>query len=447
MDPSPAVTQSRNPVSFLLVLAGLAAVGWWGHVTHWKFVPGQNSHSAPASSNGAAISRGNAERLELRTTGALQKSGIEFATVIERPMDAEIVANGVITYDQTRIAQLSSRVVGTVWRVEKQVGQPIQKGDVLAIIDAAEVGRIKADFLQAVVAERLKKVNMERLREARSAVPDRTIREAEAAHQEALIRLFNAQQTLVNLGLPIRLEEIAGLQDAALAQRIHFLGLPASITAQLDPETTTANLVPLIAPFHGVVIGQVVALGERVDADDAHHFEIADVSQMWINLDVRAEDAARVRLGQEIVFTVDGTSQELRSTISWISTQVDEKNRMLEVRATVANPIVHSSTGDQDVQRLLLANSFGTGKIVLERKESALVVPAQAIQRDGVQPVVFVQVDDRVFEQRSVTLGIQNGPFAEIVNGVELGNTVATAGSHVLKSEVVRLRMTAGGSH
>ena len=67
---------------------------------------------------------------------------------------------------------LPAALAGTVWRVEKQVGDRVQKGDVLALVDAAEVGRAKGEFLQAIAQLRLSEGDVERLKPlAGGAVP------------------------------------------------------------------------------------------------------------------------------------------------------------------------------------------------------------------------------------------------------------------------------------
>src|SRR6185295_10689995 len=82
--------------------------------------------------------------------------------------------------------------------------------------------------------------------------------EAETALQETQIHLLSAQQTLVNLGLPIRAQDYAGLSADKIAAQIHFLGLPEEIARDLDQETTTSNLFPLRSPLDGVVVERKV---------------------------------------------------------------------------------------------------------------------------------------------------------------------------------------------
>src|SRR5207253_505927 len=76
---------------------------------------------------------------------AVDKAGIEVEPVSKAPVVEYVTGNGEISYDQTRTARLSARVPGTVFRVYKQAGDPVKKGEVLALVDAAEVGKAKSE--------------------------------------------------------------------------------------------------------------------------------------------------------------------------------------------------------------------------------------------------------------------------------------------------------------
>jgi cobalt-zinc-cadmium efflux system membrane fusion protein len=312
--------------------------------------------------------------------------------------------------------------------VYRHVGDPVQKGDLLGLIDAADVGRAKAELLQAVRLLRLRSEERQRQRQGGEAFPERLLREAEAAEVDARIRVFNAQQTLINLGLPVRAAEVIGLADEQLTGRLRFLGVPDSIRGTLDPATTTANLLPLLAPFDGLVIGSDMVEGEVVGSERPQ-FVVADVRRVWVTLDVRQEDVVRVRQGQRITFRPDGMpAVGAEGTVTWISTAVDAKTRTVQVRADVDN------TGGQ-----LRAHSFGTGRILIAEKPAAVAVPSQALQWDGSYPLVFVRRQDGlVFEPRQIRVGIRDPDYTEVLDGLRPGEVVATTGSHVLRSELFK---------
>ncbi|HEX5472728.1 MAG TPA: efflux RND transporter periplasmic adaptor subunit, partial [Lacipirellulaceae bacterium] len=277
--------------------------------------------------------------IQFASVAAMDKVGVDIAIVTERPIVESIPANGELGYDQTRMAHFSSRVPGTVWRVQKQIGDRVAKGDVLALIDAADVGRLKSEFLQAIAQVRLKQDNVDRLRPlAGNVIPAREFLVAQTEADEANIRLHRAQQALVNLGLPVETGEFARVGTEEIARRMQFLGLPAELVSQLDARTTTSNLLPIRSSLDGVVVSRSVVEGEVVDTKSAL-FDVADTSRLWLTLNVRQEDAKYVSLGQKVLFSTNdsSTKPETKSLVSWISTDTDEATRTVKVRVDLAN--------------------------------------------------------------------------------------------------------------
>ena len=83
-----------------------------------------------------------------------------------RPLAGRSGVGGEIAYAQPLVAPLSSPVSGRAWEVtdKGQLGAAVKKGDVLALVDAVEVGKAKAEFLQALAQVELKAKAVERLR-------------------------------------------------------------------------------------------------------------------------------------------------------------------------------------------------------------------------------------------------------------------------------------------
>lgn len=374
-------------------------------------------------------------RIQFVSEEAAVKAGVKDEPVREEAVVEFVAANGEITYDQGRLARLSARVPGSVWRVEKNVGDPVRAGELLALIDAPEVGRTKAEFLQALAQLDGKSKTLERMRPAftQGAVPERQFREAEAAFQEANFRLLGARQALVNLGLPIQTDAMKDLPLEELARRVQFLGLPEEIAKTLDPKTTTASLLPVKAPFDGIVTAREAVAGEMVDPAKVL-FVAADVRQMWLTLDVRLEDVNLATLGRSVRFRPDGSEDEVAGAITWISTAVDEKTRTVKVRADLANP-----------EGKLRANTFGSGRIILREESKAILVPSEAVHWDGCCHIVFVRDKDyrkpdayKIFHVRKVRLGTKDEKHTEILVGVLPGENVASQGSGVLRSELLK---------
>jgi cobalt-zinc-cadmium efflux system membrane fusion protein len=386
-------------------------------------------------------------RVQFASVQAIEKVGVDIAIVGEEPVVEAIEANGEVVYDETRMAHLSSRVAGNVWRVEKQMGDSVSKGDVLALIDSAEVGRAKSEFLQALSQLRLKEATVERLRSlAGSVIPEAQFLEAKAAADEARIQLHRSQQALVNLGLPIEIESLAELNTDDLARRMQFLGLPEELVSSLDVRSTTSNLWPLRSSLDGVIVARHVVEGEVVDTREAL-FDVADISSLWLTLNVRQEDAKYVSPGQTVLFQPSDSERDadIKGTVSWISTAADDVTRTVQIRVDLPN-----------TDGRLRANTFGTGRIVLRDEPKAIVVPSEAVHWDGTCHVVFVrdkkffQPDaPKFFHVRSVRPGVKEGDMTEIIAGVLPGEVIASKNSTVLEAQLLKSSLGAGccGSH
>ena len=382
------------------------------------------------------------KRIQFASPEAVEKVGVDIAIVGERPVVETISANGEIGYDQTRMARFSSRVPGTVWRVQKQVGDRVFKGEVLALIDAAEVGRLKSELLQAVSQVRLKGDNVERLRPlAGNAVPQREFLEVQTEADAARIQMHRAQQALVNLGLPVELNDILKLSSDELAKRVQFLGLPSDVMAGLDPQETTSNLLPVRSSLDGVVVKRNAVDGEVVDSK-TELFDVADTSRLWLTLNLRQDDAKYVSLGQKVLFRASGSANEPDSqgTVGWISTDADDVTRTVKVRVDLSNP-----------DGKLRTNTFGTGRIVLREEPKSIVIPSDAIHWDGTCNVVFVRDKNfmqpgapKVFHVRSVRPGVKENDTTEIVAGLFPGEVIASKNSVVLEAQLLKANLGAG---
>ncbi|HEV3300617.1 MAG TPA: efflux RND transporter periplasmic adaptor subunit [Planctomycetaceae bacterium] len=382
-------------------------------------------------------------RIQFASAQAADKVGLDIAVVQERPIIETVVANGEVVYDETRMAHLSSRVPGSVWRVERKVGERVAKGAVLALIESADVGRAKSEFLQSIAHARLNQKVIERLRlgAQKGAVSERTLMEAETAYQEARIRLQSAQQTLVNLGFMVRAEQFAGADTDEITRQLQLLGVPPELVSMLDQTPTTSNLIPVRSPLDGVVIDRNVVEGEVIDPKTAL-FSVADTSRLWLTLSVRQEDAKYLSLGQPVLFHSSDSKdeQEMKGSLSWISTAADEQTRTVKVRVDLPN------AGGR-----LKANTFGTGRIVLREEPKAIVVPSESVHWDGSCYVVFVRDKNylkpnapKFFHVRSVRPGVKQGETTEIIVGLLPGEVIAAKNSVVLEAQLLKSNLGAG---
>ena len=395
--------------------------------------------SGPRPENNA-VCKNYLRRIQFASVDAVQKVGVDVALVDRQPASESISANGQITYDQTRFASLSSRLSGTVWHVEKNVGDQVRSGEVLALVDAAQVGQAKTELIQSLAQEDLQHKAVKRLESLTEVVAGRQVQEAQAGFVQARARVLSAKQALGNLGLTVNIEQLRALSEENLAERLRLIGLPESIAEHLGPDETTANLLPVKAPMDGIIVARQVVAGEVVDASRVL-FQLADTSRMWLTLNVSMEDAGKLALAQPVRFRPDGSRDEVSGKLVWISTTADQQTRMVTVRAELPNP-----------NGQLRNETFGAGKVVLREEQEAVVVPNEAIHWEGCCHVVFVRdkgyfdkpESPKVFHIRTVRLGATGERATEVIAGVLPGEVVATKGSDVLRAELLKNNLGEG---
>ncbi len=372
-------------------------------------------------------------RIQFASLADVDKAGVSVAPVWRQPALETLSVSGEIGFDQTMVAHLSSRSPGTVWRVLKHLGDWVSPGEVLALVDAMDVGKAKSEILQAFAQLDLMNQTLSSTRGSAGTIAELKIREAESAVQAARIRLEAARQSLVNLGLPISELDLQGTTAVKLKANLQFLSLAKDLVKGLDPNHATTNLMPIISPIAGVISSREVVAGEVVDASNIL-FEVVDSRKLWLTVDVRGEDVRWLKVGQEVRFRPDGMVEELSSRIDWISSKLDPKTRTIKARAEL-----------QNLDGRLKGNTFGSGQVVLRKESEVISVPNEAIQWEGCCHVVFVrdksflkEGSPKVFHVRKVRLGAKGDAWTEIPAGVLPGELVATKGSGLLLTELLR---------
>jgi cobalt-zinc-cadmium efflux system membrane fusion protein len=416
-----------------LVLAALGSIAYYGHETGWSFSKGGSDKSRVTdypdmtrpkvrlSSIGSSVAR-----IEFDSIAAVERTGIDIAPVWASALTERVAAAGEVGFDPTRLARVSARAHGVARRVVKAVGDPVRLGEVLAFIESSEVGKSKAELQRALVQARYREQVRDDLIGAKSATSPAALREAEAAVKETGVRVIAATQSLTNLGLTVNADDLRRLAPAEVANKLRALGTE-------NESELTANLLPVRAPFAGVLLSADLVAGEIVEAGKPL-FVVVDASRVWITLHVTQQETRRVEVGQEVYFRPDGASRDQTATVVWIGASADETTRTVPVRAVADN-----ATGS------LRASTLGRGRIVLRQVPKAIVVPRGAVKRFRDKSIVFVRDPDflttagpKAFEVREVGVGGQDDWNDEILSGVSSGEIVATKGSDLLLQELLR---------
>ena len=330
-------------------------------------------------------------------------------TIIERrPFRDEIAATATIKPNEYRLVHLSPRIEGRVIEVKAVLGQQVKSGQVLALLDSIELGQKKSDFLQAKTNHEVDKRNY--------------VRE-EGLYKE---QITSEKEFLDAKG---RYEKSLAAYRAA-HEALRLIGLSQADITRINWSTKGQPLsyFPLVSSLHGTVIERTISLGELVSPKDTA-FTIADLSIVWIILDVYEQNLAAVRKGAEVEITVDAFPGEtFTGTIVYLSDVLNPATRTIDARVEIPNP-----------QRRLRPGMFARAAVILpERGSDALVAPLDALQQVGDKTVAFVEKNPGTYEVRQVTVGRRSPPYGAIRSGLREGETVVTTGSFHLKAMLLK---------
>ena len=182
------------------------------------------------------------------------------------------------------------------------------------------------------------------------------------------------------------------------------------------------------APIGGVILKREVQPG--MTTGDAPLFVIADLSRVWVELDVFARHIGQVKPGQTVsVETLDGARIEGR--IDWVSPLALHASQSVQARVILDN-----------AEGRLRPGQFVRAQITTAEHSAALAVRQSALQLFRDFQVVFARFGE-TYEVRMLELGRQNGEWAEVLGGLKPGSEYVTGNSYLIKADIEK----SGASH
>lgn len=363
---------------------------------------------APAEPAAVETGAGASGTVEL-SPEAVASAGISTAVASRRALRTEIETTGSVDFDPNRLAHVTPSVPGRIEAVLADLGASVRRGQALARIDSVELGRAIGDYLQAKARAELARETFER---EQRLFTDRVSSEQEMLTARAASR-----------------EADAALRSAE--NQLHLLGLSDGQLATLAYDQPRASIHEVRSPFAGTVVERHVSLGEMVELD-SQLFQVADLSSLWVWVDVFERDLARVHLEDEARIQVDSyPGKEFVGRIAYLANRVDADSRTARARVDVTNADGLLRPGM--FARVRISDPHGSSSG--DTAATALAVPEAAIQRDGEESVVFVEIAPGRYQRRAVVTGRAGEGFVEIVSGLEDGESVVVTGTFVLKSE------------
>ncbi len=323
----------------------------------------------------------------------LTAAGIKISEVSPGELAREVNVPGKIVAAADRMAQIVPKVEGVVTEALKNLGDTVEKGEVLALIESREMAEAVADFLAAKRAEELASTTFNREKSLwdKKITAEQDYLNAKNAHQETNIRLDLAKQKLQALGHE---GNVSGNANA----RFHKLK----------------------SPLAGRIIARELTLGEYVDTTHTA-FTVADLSVVWVETAIAPGDLPFVKEGQ--MANIVGSGGKAEGKLIFISPAIDPETRS-------AKAIIQLDNADGTWR----PGEFANAAIATAAQDANILLPKEAIQSVEGQNVAFV-LGDKGFEKRTVSLGREDSRHVEIISGLTAGESVAVSGTFTLKAE------------
>jgi RND family efflux transporter MFP subunit len=353
-------------------------------MTLTTMIPRRGMHAARAfvlfvAAASLAACKGKSAASDAATTIALGPNDV--AAVATADIGPTVVIGGAL--DPADVVRVRAQVGGTLRNVRVDRGAKVSKGQVMARIEAQGVTS-GAESAKANVAS------------------------AEAGLAVAAQRLTGAKK-LFDAGAmsAIDMKTAQAGYDAALAQ-------VAAAKSAYASASEAAGRTLLKAPFDGWVSDRVAEEGESVKAEDPV-FTIVDPRTLELKGQVGAADAARVRVGQAVTFTIDALSgQEFKGTVARVDPIASASTRQVGVFARLPN-------GNGKV----VAGQFAHGRIRTAAAVKSVVVPVGAVRTADKNTFVLI-VDGGVVRHRPVVTGArdEDAGVIAITSGLKAGERI-----------------------
>lgn len=326
------------------------------------------------------------------------------APVREARLAESLRLPGRVALDEHHLARIGPSISGRVTEIKAFIGQSVQKGEVLALINSTELGSAQAAYLKAKTQVGLQRLAVERARRlfTDGIISEATLKEREGAQAEAEVELRAYDDQL----------EVMGMTTQAI-QRLAKTGHIESIT----PVTSTLN---------GTVIERHISVGQIAQpADDL--YTVADLSQVWVVAEAPEQDAHRVEKGRNAEVEIPALPHR-RTTgkVIFVSDTVNPATRTVTVRMEVDNK-------RREIKPEMLA-----GMVISSPSETGLAIPGKSVVRLGDHDHVFVQRAPDRFELMPVTLGPEQDGLRWVLKGLTAGQNIVVDGAFHLNSERIR---------
>jgi RND family efflux transporter MFP subunit len=317
---------------------------------------------------------------------------------------------------------LHAKVSGYIRWIKVDIGDRVRQGEVLALLEVPElqnqvegaqaevrhsqsdITRAQSEIVSAESTYSALHAEYTRLEEASKERPgliaEQELDDARAKDQEAAAQV--------------------GVAKASLDAMQQQLGVSSATRSRLE---TMSGYEQIIAPFTGVVTkryadtGTLIQAGQDNNTNTLPVVQVAQSDLLRLRMPVPEGDVPYIQVGGDVQVKVNANGRTFTGKIIRFSRALDTNTRTMLTEVDVPNPDLSLNPG-----------MYAETTIQLQQKNDALILPAQAVVRNGDQSYVLAVDATNHVEKRNVTLGIQTSNRVEITSGLQAGENVIASG-------------------
>ena len=312
----------------------------------------------------------NPEAIRMSPT-AMQLANVQTAIVQSGEAVKKLTLTGKVTPDERAVFSQTSHISGRIERLNvNYTGEMVRKGQVIATLYSPDLVTAQEELL---IAYQNKDIQPELLKAAKEKLKNWKLTEEQV-------------NQLIESGKPM-------------------------------------DQFPVLSDLSGVVTTIITNRGDYIKQGGTF-YEVADLSKLWVLLDVHESDLAWVKKGDQVTFKVKAfPTESFTGTISFIDPIIDSKTRVAQARIEINN------SKQKFKPEMLVTATIDSD---LQANENSIVVPKSAVMWTGERSVVYVKTsaaNGLHFTMREVELGASLGDSYIIQSGLREGEEIAVNGT------------------
>jgi cobalt-zinc-cadmium efflux system membrane fusion protein len=318
---------------------------------------------------------------------------------------------GTVSYDLAKMARVGSRVPGRIVSIYVNEGDYVKKGQLVFSIQSVELGEMESLYRKSAARREALMLQAERAKELyeKKVTSAKEYELAMMDYKTVKTELETSRSALENYGLNT-----------------------AEIESLLVGKSYSLHL-PIRSPISGSVTERNAILGQAVSVRD-NLFTVADLSTLWILLDVYEKDLNQIRIGAEAdVKAVGNEGDMIHAKVAHVGETIDPIKRTAEIRLLVKNAKGRLRPG-QSISAVVQGMVSTQGE-----KEKFYTIPEKCVHKVEGDTIVFLRLEDGTFVARKVSVGRLIDDRVEILSGVDANDVIVSEGSFLLKSEYLKI--------